>query len=111
VLQAAHVGGQTGLESRFVPWRAVTRHRLLEIVVEEFIRIVLGRVGRQIAEFDPVGMVVHPSGDPVGAMDRQIVNDPSGASVLDGRRSAANVIGVSGWRAKGVRYVSLRTCN
>ena len=44
VLQAAHVGGQTGLESRLVPWRAAARHRLLEIVVEEFIRIVLGRV-------------------------------------------------------------------
>ena len=45
VLQAAHVGNQAGLESRLVPWRAATRYRLLEIVVEEFIGIVLGRVG------------------------------------------------------------------
>src|SRR4051812_48601063 len=47
-LQAAHVGSQTGLERRHVPWRATARHRLLEIVVEEFVGIVLGRVGRQV---------------------------------------------------------------
>ena len=43
-LQATHVGGQAGLERRLVPWRAAARHRLLEIVVEEFVWIVLGRV-------------------------------------------------------------------
>src|SRR4029079_8656094 len=42
-LQAAHVGGQTGLERRLVPWRATARHRLLEVIIEEFVRIVLGR--------------------------------------------------------------------
>src|ERR1051325_6500207 len=52
VLQAAHVGNQAGLESPLVPWRAATRHRLLEIVVEEFIGIALGRVGRQIVDDD-----------------------------------------------------------
>src|SRR4029079_17978285 len=43
-LQAAHVGGQTGLERRLVPRRAAARHRLLEVIIEEFVRIVLGRV-------------------------------------------------------------------
>ena len=43
-LQAAHVGDQTGLEGGFVPWRATARHRLLEVIIEEFVRIVLGRV-------------------------------------------------------------------
>src|SRR5919199_4372557 len=75
VLQAAHVGNQAGLESRLVPWCAATRHCLLEIVVEEFVWIVFGRVGRQIAEFDPVGMVVHPGGDPVRSMDRKVIDD------------------------------------
>ena len=41
-LQAAHVGGQTGLERRLVPWRATARHRLLEVIIEEFVRIVSG---------------------------------------------------------------------
>src|SRR5436305_15111758 len=61
-LKAAHVRGQTGFESSLVPWRAAARHGLLEVVVEEFVGIVLGRVGRQIEEFDPVGMVLHPGG-------------------------------------------------
>ena len=47
-LQAAHVGGQAGLERSLVPWRATACHRLLEIVVEEFVGIVLGRVGREV---------------------------------------------------------------
>src|SRR5215208_1108032 len=75
LLQAAHVGGQAGFERILVPWGAAARHRLLEVVVEEFVRIVLGRVGRQIDEFDLIGMILYPGGDPVGAMDWQIIND------------------------------------
>src|ERR1041384_699495 len=75
LLQAAHVRGQAGLERRLVPWRATARHRLLEIVVEEFVRIVLGRVGRQVEELDLIGMVLHPGGDPVRPMDWQVVDD------------------------------------
>src|ERR1051326_8901327 len=71
-LEATHVGGQAGLESGLVRWRAAARYRLLEVVVEEFVRIVLGRVGRQVEEFDPIGMVLHPGGDPVRPMDRQV---------------------------------------
>jgi hypothetical protein len=33
------------------------------------------RVGRQVEELDLIGMVLHPGGDPAGAMDRQIVDD------------------------------------
>ena len=43
-LQAAHVGGQAGLERDHISWRATTGHRLLEIVVEEFVRVVLGGI-------------------------------------------------------------------
>ena len=74
-MQAAHVGGQAGLEGNLVPWRVTARHRLLEIVVEEFVRIVLGGIARQVKEFDPVGMILQPGGDPAGAVDRQIVDD------------------------------------
>ena len=31
--------------------------------------------GRQVEEFDLIGMVLHPGGDPVRPMDRQIVDD------------------------------------
>ena len=63
-LQAAPVGGQTGLERRLVLWRATARHRLLEIVVEAFVWIVLGGIGRQVEEFDLISMVLHPGDDP-----------------------------------------------
>ena len=37
---------------------------------------LLGRQsGRQVEEFDLIGMVLHPGGDPVRPMDRQIVDD------------------------------------
>jgi hypothetical protein len=39
-LQAAHVGGQTGLEGGLVLWRAAARQRLLEII-EEFVLLIL----------------------------------------------------------------------
>src|SRR4051812_32744531 len=74
-LKAAHVRGQTGFESSLVPWRAAACHRLLEIVVEEFVWIMLGGIGRQVKEFDPVGMVLHPGGDAVRSVYRQIVDD------------------------------------
>src|ERR687890_1680837 len=74
-LQATHVGGQAGLESGLVPWRATARHRLLEVVVEEFVWIVLGRVGRQVEELDLIGMVLHPGSDPVRPVDWQVVDD------------------------------------
>src|SRR3954451_1447748 len=75
LLQAAHVGGQAGFERILVPWGAAARHRLLEVVVEEFVGIVLGRVGRQIDEFDQIGMVLYPGGNPARSMYRQIVDD------------------------------------
>ena len=56
-LQAAHVRGQAGLERNLVPWRAAARHCLLEIAVEEFVWIVLWRVGGQGEELDLIGMV------------------------------------------------------
>ena len=71
-LQAAHVGGQAGLERGLVAWCAAARHRLLEIAVEEFVGIVLWRVGGQGEELDLIGMVVQPGSDPVCPMDWQI---------------------------------------
>ena len=74
-MRAAHVGGQAGLESSLVAWRVTACHRLLDVVVEEFIRIVLGSIRGQVEEFDLIGMVVHPGGDPARLMDRQVVDD------------------------------------
>src|SRR3954453_13220910 len=66
---------ETRLERYLVPWRATACHRLLEVMVEEFVRIVLGGMRRQVEEFDPVDMILHPGGDPVRPMDRQVVDD------------------------------------
>ena len=43
-MQAGHIGGQAGLERNLVLWRATACHCLLEVVVEEFVWIVLGGV-------------------------------------------------------------------
>src|SRR3954470_3579187 len=69
------VGGRARLELSLVPWRAVARHCLLEMVVEEFVRIVLGGIRWQIVEFDLTGMILDPGADAVRSMDRQVVDD------------------------------------
>src|SRR3954452_9923433 len=67
--------GQYNQNEKAVVWRATARHRLLEVVVEEFVWIVLGRVGRQVEELDLIGMVLHPGSDPVRPVDWQVVDD------------------------------------
>lgn len=54
----------------------------LDILVEEFVGIVLGRVGRQEDQLDPVLVRCHPGLNRLGVVDLQVVEDQEDLALL-----------------------------
>jgi hypothetical protein len=75
LLQAVHMRAQEGFRPGLVLEDAAPRQGLLEVVVHELVGIVLRRIGRQINQFDPMAVGVHPGGHRLGVMDAQGVDD------------------------------------
>ena len=66
---------QLALEGAAVARRGTLGQAALDVLVEELVGVMLGRVGRQEDQLDPVAVRGHPGLDRLGVMHPEMVDD------------------------------------